>query len=392
MPAYGSRDRRRTDEKIVPFSFHWSHDGNVYHNQFTGPVVSYAHRIVDTAMSDKVVKTYGFPAVNPCLHERCSGVLTPLEPFQGDHGSTITPLDGAYPSFSMSDVQLCVDPVSNPLRSQLCLEAFNVFSTQFPEKISFSEFLLGLGKLKELLPKLSGDILRDLASFHLGQKFGWENLLRDLQALSTVVQDVRSRLEWLKKTRGKPTRLGHYKRNVKEFVPVVVERNVWDRAFWTSLELVSYRVDFRAGAWLRQYLDHLDDMIGMLRGLMGALGLLNPVKAIWVNLPFSFVVDWFFNISAHLDRLALIKPAEEWNLYGVTHSFVYTAAIDVYQFCDVMHDPEVPRGQRKYRGRMYYEIYDRQCGLPISLDSLIPTGLSPNQLVLLAALFGSRYG
>jgi hypothetical protein len=349
--------------------------------------------IVDVAKSDQLVKTYGMPTVSPVYHEKCRGVLTPLEPFTGDHGSTIVPLN-AQPSFAMDDVRLCVPPVSNSLRSQLCLEAFNVFSTEFPEKISFSEFLLGLGKLKELLPSISGDVLKDLASAQLSQSFGWDNLLRDLQRLSTLLHDVRSRLEWLKKTRGKPTRLGHFKRNVNEInvSSYVVERPVWDRAFLTSLELVAYRVDFRAGAWLRQYLNHLDDAIGMLRGLMGALGLSNPVKAVWVNLPFSFVVDWFFNISAHLDRLTQIKPAEEWILNSVTHSLKYSAAIDVYQFSDHMVDPDVPRGQRKYRGRLYYELYDRVVGLPISMDSLIPTDLSPNQLVLFAALFGSRYG
>jgi hypothetical protein len=150
----------------------------------------------------------------------------------------------------------------------------------------------------------------------------------------------------------------------------------------TRLRLKSYRTDYRATATLYHQLGHLDDLYGLLRSGISAFGLNNPLKVIWVNLPFSFVVDWFFKVSTHLDRLAAVKPAELWDVSNVTHSTSITAVVEVYQ------DNSEANGVNPlvYLGDVTIHQYDRRVGLPIGLDVYTPSNLSPSQLTLLLAM------
>jgi hypothetical protein len=313
-------------------------------------------------------------------------------PFGGDHGSIVIPI-AMPPCVNLADILGVVADVPNSLRSDLCLDAFNAFSTQFPQSISLGEFLLGLGELKALLPSFSGSILKDLSDLYLKKKFGWDNLVSDLKAFDSMLSRVRKRLKWLRDSYGRPTRLGFYRRDVLPYAYSELDHNVRGSAFWIQTRLVAQRTDFRAGAWLTHYLEHLDDAIGWIRALAGDLGLNNPVKAVWESLPYSFVLDWFLGISNHLDRLTQVRPAEVWQLDGITHSFKTEANIEIYQFADTQVDPEIPRGQFQKLCTVQYQRYERLPNLPVGFDSLVPSSLQGNQLVLfLCMLNGSTRG
>jgi hypothetical protein len=156
-----------------------------------------------------------------------------------------------------------------------------------------------------------------------------------------------------------------------------------DGTVQTWIKLANYKVDFRATCHLTNTLSGLHDAVGLLRAVMGALGLDNPVKSFWNLVPLSFVVDWFFGIDKHLDRLTRVKPATGWAASRVTHSIKVTAQFDV----EVRNYLASPSGMEVLAtSNASYRQYIRGIGLPANLSSLDPDGLSPEQLVLLLAI------
>lgn len=322
--------------------------------------------------------------VTDCFHDKWTLNVHQYEPFYGTSGELIVPLDCPGYFGSLADLSALVPVIPDSLRSQLCEEAFNTFSDQFPEKISFAEFILGLQKLQDLLPKLERSLQKTFAGGFLTWKFGWENLLSDLRGFSNLIDSLQSRLDFLRKTLRKPTRLGYYKGNC--FSPSVIGDYSYNEPYYgwgSKVVLTGYRCDFRSGGTLYQDLKHLDDLFGYFRALVGALGLNNPVKAIWVNLPFSFVADWFLGISKHLDRLTRVNAGEEWRVYNTNHSFKVHCTFKVFQ----VNDAVGPIANSGYvLGNITLDRFDRRVGLPIGWDVLTPTNLNPNQLALLFAM------
>lgn len=337
------------------------------------------HRYHDTFITRRM---------NPCLHRKWLYSGNQMVPFTGDHGSVVTPHE-VGPSLDLTDLSYVIPFLSDALRESLHMEAFNAFTTQFPQQMSAAEFLGGMRELDQLLPKLKGDFIKDVAGLHLTNEFGWQSLLSDLKVLGEVVQKTQERLQWLRETYGKPTKLSFYRKDVLPYIGRPSYSFEHERTWGFRYELSAFQMDYRAGSTLTQFMTHLDDTIGLLRGLTGAFGLDNPIKAAWEILPFSFVVDYVFKISTHLDRLTRVKPAEPWTLSKVSHSFKAYADIDVIQVNDNQLGTSVL--EETFLGRVRYNYYERGVGLPVSLATLTPENLSPDQLVLLLAIFaGSK--
>jgi hypothetical protein len=305
-----------------------------------------------------------------------------LRPWLADHALLAQPQNVPIP-MGVFDVTSILPSISNSLWSTLSEQAFNTLSDAFPPKISGSEFFLGLTKLKELIPSISGDVLRDLSGAFLSKKFGWDNLLSDLRKLSTAFNELSARMKFLKDTYGKPVKAGFYRRDVLPLEGHPFVKNTFFRGQATRLTVVDYQCDYRSGCRITQQLSHIDDLIGWIRAVTGAIGLNNPLKAVWVNLPFSFVVDWFLGVSTHLDRLARVNPAEMWDLGGLTCSMSEKARVRV----DVVHEGIDGVPDSEYvAGFINVERFTRRVGLPIGLDVFTISDLSPSQLTLLGAM------
>jgi len=376
-------------------TFHWgtSYDGNggngtgsLPDDYFSAVRFTEYSRIEDVGGKVYVRNTHRYPATR-CTHFTMRNWSTALRPFANDNGGHEYP-KGAYPAISVEMVQSMVPVFPDSLRSELLEEAFNTFSDRFPQQISFTEFLGGLGELKDLIPKIESSFTRTSAGLFLNKKFGWDNLLQDLRAMSLMCKAMQKRLTFLAKTYGVPTRLGFYRGNV--YAPSAPSDVYLDMAspFGYAFRLVfdGYRADFRATCWLLQKLDHLNDIVGLIRELTGALGLNNPLKAAWVVLPGSFIVDWVFKVSQHLDRLGKIVPSEEWDVRDPTFSIRARTNLKVIQ------DPRSRNGSNSltFLGPVSVDEYIRDIGFPIGLDVYNPADLSPSQLTLLLALIGAN--
>jgi len=268
-------------------------------------------------------------------------------------------------------------------------EAFNSFSDRFPAKISGAEFAQGLLELTALLPKLQATVSQSIASNYLNKKFGWDNLISDLRQFASLVGSIRERMEFLKRTYGKPTKL-HFAK--KDLIPRGTYSYVdeWSpaRSWGVRLTLEDYFCDYNAGATLLQELSHIDDLIGWLRAIVISLGLNNLAESIWKTSRLSFVVDWVFNVSGSLHRLAAIQPAEKWDVYDVSSSIKLYGIFKVEQFNrDVVDGPGNPD---VFLGYLTLTRYQRWAGLPLDLSLFTPSSMSPDQLVLLSAMMASK--
>lgn len=278
--------------------------------------------------------------------------------------------------------------VSDSTRSDLCEQAFNYFSTVFPEELSLGEFAQGFTQLKELLPKVKDSILSTLSSGFLTKEFGWDNLLSDLGTCNRLFDDCARRLEYLRDTWGIPTRLGFVRNGIHQlphsndyytmFSPVFADWPCGGR-----LTLVNYNYQFRATCWITQTLDFIDGIQGWIRVVTAALGLNNPIKQFWNLLPFSFVVDWFLNVSQHLDNLTRVQPAIGWDIGSVTNSVKAEFTWRASQIAD-----QYTSFDREIKGVDFTVTrYVRDLGLPFHWELLDPDGLSEHQQLLLVALF-----
>lgn len=378
-PQY-SRVRVRGGNYIHPGYNLWSGNGFV-----TGPdpvtTFDYIETFKDSVHS-YAKGTRRYP-VGDGFHEIFSANLSDLVPFVS--GAYTNSPQHMRPMIAVQNISDFVPDIPNSLRSQLNEEAFISFSTQFPEEISLSEFILGLRQIGDLLPRLEKSVHQTVGGAYLTKKFGWDNLLSDLRSLYSIVSTLKHRIDFLRKTRGKPTRIGYYRGDC--YQPVYPDDAFFEQysGWGTRLRLESYRSDYRATATLFHLLNHLDDLYGLLRSGISAFGLANPLKAIWVNLPFSFVVDWFLKISTHLDRLATIKPAELWDISNISHSFRTRCTVAVFQDNHTSYT-----GNPLVRlGVVTVDQFDRRVGLPIELDVYTPANLSPSQLTLFLAMLAS---
>lgn len=375
----GSRVRVRSDAAFRNPVWIWSGDG-VQQNYFGWNVFTRYERMEDWP---------GPGRVKPAFHTVVRMLCDDFTSFPGDNGHYVTVLPGQKPAGVPGEFVSRMPEWSVGLGQGLGLEAYNHFQTRFPELISSSEFVLGFGKLKELLPKLSDSIVATLSNAYLTKKFGWDNLLSDLTILSGLTTEIEARLRWLRKSRGKPVTLHFYR-------PDVLQHDLEDfsggpgyRAWGTDYRNGAYKLDFRASATLVHDLKFLDSELGYWQAMIAAAGLNRPLKAIWANLPLSFVVDWFLNVSGHLDRVSTIQPAEEWSISDVTHSWKATGTWDVYQNSTPVFG-SATSGLYERRGKVVVTQYHRHVGLPLRWDQFDLSGLTPSSLALLLAMGGSK--
>jgi len=339
-----------------------------------------------------------FP-VQPCIHTVVTLNIPAISDFDWYYGSELIhthfptsnrpriPFDYAFlgkVGFQNNPYNQDVTPlVPQAVVDALSEEAFNYFSDVFPEQLSFTEFLQGLTQLTDLLPKIEASIAKTISGGYLNKKFGWDNLLSDLGTLGSIISEVLERMAYFRRTYGIPQRLGFSRADIWQ--PNNLSSISSTMSGWYGLggiiSLNSFKCDYRATAWVTQTLDHVTDTVGFLRGLFGALGLANPVKAVWKTIPLSFVVDWFFHISRHLDNLTRLSPGPGWDVNFVTHSLSYTYTYKVEHSTNPYPSPSVLAV-----GSIEAKRYERNVGLSFDLGLLNPGELSPSQLTLLAAM------
>lgn len=372
----GWRDRLDTDLRRGPFiatssyGSSWNFPNNVN-------VWSRWSKILDFP---RIPQNWEYSNLRPVSHTSISfdRVLTQVAWKAGD-GNTIFPSTPGIPVSPEEFLTSVVPAVSESVFSEQYRLAFDSFADQFPEDIGLGNFLLELKDLAGLIPKLENSVSKTIAGTYLNSEFNVKPLIRDLQAIFGLCASITARIDYLRKTVGKPTRIGYSaplgpNLNGSHFI------DYGSGSYSLEIRKSQYKCNFRAGAWILQNLTHLDDFYGLLRAFMGKTGLNNPIKIVWNAIPFSFVLDWFVNVSSYLGRWKIQGADGQWDILNATCSYTQTVKLEVVQWDRVT-------GARTLLGSGSMTRYERILNLPLRLIDLPSiSALNPKQLTLLLAM------
>lgn len=361
------------------------------HTPLSWPALSHWEQQVDwTSKMRKLADVYAKPdrsfEINPCWHDKWDYEGGAMPDWQGDFGHThSTP--GVLPPVYGPSLEEISPPVVAAELTNAHLEAYAAFGEQFPQYASAGELVETVKDLKGLLPSLSNSILKSLAGLYVQDKLAWSPLKRDLENLYDLQAKIQQRIDKLKATRGRPVKLRFKREITHEFAPTQSEWTVvrgWGVRYVRTLQHSVYT----ATATLQQFMTQLDGLSGLLRGFVSAFGLNNPVKTVWEVIPYSFVVDWFFNVSARLDAFTRIQSSDAWLLSNVTWSLktTYNYRLDriVRDLID-WSDQDYPNV-----GRITRTVYRREIGIPTDWWAVSTPQLSAGQFALLGAMKASR--
>jgi hypothetical protein len=263
----------------------------------------------------------------------------------------------------------------------------NIFE-QMGTEVSIANFLWELkGGIKELIPKLDGNLLEKVGSNWLWWNFGVLPLVQDIKKLLTIVKTVSNRLEHLKRVNRRETTQTFKGKWVRPAVPTAPGAFGDDRYALTLhgnptilFEEIKCRINIRV------YYDlELDGADTFLKGMVSALGLNNPAGIIWEAIPFSFVIDWFTTAQEFLeDTIDTSQPFKGTiKTNGADHTLdrrvmmAYVAPTD-------------NKGGYATFDHTLVRAYYRRPGLPNGV--LNEDGLSPLQLSLSVALLAQGLG
>jgi hypothetical protein len=265
------------------------------------------------------------------------------------------------------------------------LNGGNLSSKDKKAIISASPF----GNEKSLARRAKDGAARVNDSF-LEYNFAWAPFVGDLLKLGTLIQSVHSRLQYLIKTRGVPTKVSLFRPGFVE-IPIPSDyATVKDYGADSNgthelrqLKMLKSKATFASHAMLYQELDGLDDAWAEFRAIIAALGLGSPATIVWNAIPFSFMLDWIFPVGKWLQRFAVQPYSGRWDIYDVSNSVKVEATIEesVYRRRNGS-SPYVRTPLRTFSVNSYH----RELGLNLSFEDVGFTSLTSHQQQLFASL------
>jgi len=318
------------------------------------------------------------------------GSLRLSGPQNGGTNWTIT--SGGKIIMDVPHIASLIPSVAPSLLSDLAVNARNNFYTQIPTEVSLPNFGWEAREIKDLIPRITRGKSRldtarkSAAGGFLNYSFGWSPLLDDIQKLHGIWETVGARLDFLRSTRGRRTRLHSYHPNVVSIPAIRFKDYGGQLGALLPVWLRYHRSDIRFNGFLYQDLEGLDEAGAEYRAIAGALGIMNPYKVLWEALPFSFMVDWFTRIGSFIDSLAVNPFRGVWEVSDLTYTVHSVTEFVVYQTGIIGGFPDLDLGPI---GTCRYSRFDRRLGFPEQWVGINLTSLTPQQLLLTMALLGS---
>lgn len=188
-----------------------------------------------------------------------------------------------------------------------CDEALRFFAQGCSkEEVSIPLFLWELSEVKRLVKTVRSLFDGNTSSRHqlpVSEEFGVSPVIRDLQNTYDMLFSVADRLKWMRENDGKPVRVRFTKElPTASVLSTAIPYYSWPT--WHKMFRKSY-CKFRAHARIRYNVRYLGDAEIQLRLLLTSLGFLTPAKVVWDHIPFSFLVDKFYDIGSLLERFSI---------------------------------------------------------------------------------------
>lgn len=195
--------------------------------------------------------------------------------------------------------------------------AAEAFSKMKPTAPLYSA-LNGAYELREvpdlLRQRLSDSPLRNIGSYYLALKFGWEALLGDIRNLVIAQRDAQKRIAQLLRDNGRPVRrrvnlaaaeserVTYESTGYWALQPVLVQQYYVSQPKFTESRI--YRERIWASARFRYWLPGGPRDIAWKRRLLAELFGARPSPATIYNMiPWTWLIDWFLNLGYVIDNL-----------------------------------------------------------------------------------------
>lgn len=261
--------------------------------------------------------------------------------------------------------------------------------------------LLEIGEVKGLVPQFKnlllqmknnrGKTLRDvkrlaknIAGGYLAVLFGILPLISDAKAIHRGLTQLDEHISWLRKNHGRPVRVsyratipysGVANSSVGNYSASFEQRVLTQKALYHAFAIVTYDISSLTDTQLR------------LRALTRQFGFDDPVGTVWELIPFSFVIDWLFNVQGFLNTLTpkvtlkcrfkdigySVKIMQEWE-----HEWVHYPAYN---------GAKAPCGVVQHCARTFYM---RRNGIPLSFGGIDFSVPSKSQLWTSLALLAQK--
>lgn len=214
---------------------------------------------------------------------------------------------------------------------EACGEALRFFAQGCSkEEVSIPLFLWELGevrRLTSLIASAKNHKMSDRHNLPTTYEFGVKPFVKDIVETIKVVFGVADRLAWMRENDGKPVKVRFSKElsigDVSSPIAPYTSGISWYKRFTKRY------CKFRAHARARYNVRYLGDTEIKLRLLLTSLGFTNPAKVVWDHIPWSFMLDKFYDVGALLERFSLpfsfnhviedcgwsIKAEEDYNWY-----------------------------------------------------------------------------
>lgn len=234
-----------------------------------------------------------------------------------------------------------------------------VMGIELPET---KDILRTFRKLWEKPKKINNP--REAANLHLTWSFGIKPLVSDILASISTITSLHKHILWLRKNEGKfvPVR---YRADLSKYGPVSRVVLPLDDSPWEHVE--NYSALYSAFARVKYNTKALNDYELGLRSLIRSFGVDNPLDIIWERIPFSFILDWFTDLSS-LVRSIPPKVVLPRVIQDVGHSIKVTYGAKLYD----MNFPAYNVYANAYSlvGEINRKYYRRERGLPLSYSGM----------------------
>lgn len=257
---------------------------------------------------------------NPCFHVKAR--VRQQASYGSSEVGTIAPAGGSQPINVTPDVLVSLVPrLSTAQVNGFLQEAVDQWTEQMPDVADLGVFLGELRKgVKEFLPRFD-EIGQKISSSFLKYKFGVEPFVRDMGKFFRVYDVYQKRMKHLHGTHGQTVRSrfrrldclpGPYGDQwLQGMVHVPIQPGdppmpcMMDFVdpMYVRARVTFHRTDFRAVGFISNELKGLDNTWDQVDAAAACLGLNNPFKILWNLAPWTFVVDWFADVSGFLDQL-----------------------------------------------------------------------------------------
>lgn len=153
--------------------------------------------------------------------------------------------------------------------------------------------------------------------------------------------------------------------------------------------LVDEPAEFHAEVEYNYYLSQYQNEHAQVLTLLDLLGVNLSPAILWNAIPWSFVVDWMFDVSRYLGDRKQINMEPVINITRYLWSWKTSRKVKTY-FEEVSTQTQAPLCPRIYLPTLYETTYRRDVDMPAFSNSLYGSGLSGTELSLGTALAVTR--